>query len=828
MTIDTKDRIGIGVHGVRLNLASNYPKLIDYVACVLNGHTGPPWDRPDLEVTGVWRTEPLAGATSMPFDEGAEVNGFGKRMYLSEDQLVWFDTYRDKNLQLRFRRQDGVVAWDVDYCYQPLAAKLEAYPDHEQWKFFRLMRHLVQFPVAWHLERTRGWTLIHASAVAAGDRAVLVAGPGGAGKTTTCVALMAQTGMTLVTDNLLFSDGDHVFPLFEPIRLTDESLALLSNGSVPLEPLPVARSKRKSLFRLPVAPAARPIQPAAVFIPTFAPRGFIQPIAGEIARELLNATNRLTVELSDYGWYTAALDLLWPQPRNAECHLNVLKRLTATTPCYALGIDRSAGVDAVVARIMNCVGWAPRAVSARAATRKPQPFELCGANGALPVRCFTSEALMPDEAARRQLAEVAAVPGLCEYVVVLPDVHYKSRNPVPTGTVVITRDVIVPRAVDPGINCGMRMIASSIPVRDLTPALLDDLYGRLRDAIPIAPHRQSILTDESCERMLTHGLGAVRDELEMSDRELGRVENGGRMMPELSPDAIRAVVTQQAIEKGNPWLGTLGAGNHFLELQEIVDVLDERAARVLGLERGCVMFMMHTDSRKLGKQILKPLRGEAQQHLQQRDDGTLWTTSPDTDLGRRFVLAMTAASHAGFANRAAVTQILRRTVRTVLGDPSLALPLVYDCGHETIQREKHNGDWVWVHRHGASSARPPSMLAHDPVLAEVGQPVPIPGSLGTSSYVGVAQAGVAETFHSVAHGAGRVIEKVRAAERFDPQQVEHDVSMQGVRLYRYGADNIAGQAPASFKDVHSVVEAMTALNLIRPVVRLRPIAVLKG
>jgi tRNA-splicing ligase RtcB len=153
---------------------------------------------------------------------------------------------------------------------------------------------------------------------------------------------------------------------------------------------------------------------------------------------------------------------------------------------------------------------------------------------------------------------------------------------------------------------------------------------------------------------------------------------------------------------------------------------------------------------------------------------------------------------------------------------------VYDCGHESIQREKHNGDWLWVHRHGASSARPPASLAHDPVLAALGQPVPIPGSMGTSSYVAVAQAGVGETFHSVAHGAGRVIEKVRAAEQFDPQTVESEVRMHGVRLYRYGVDNIAGQAPASFKNVHSVMDAMASLNLIRPVVRLRPIAVLKG
>jgi tRNA-splicing ligase RtcB len=156
------------------------------------------------------------------------------------------------------------------------------------------------------------------------------------------------------------------------------------------------------------------------------------------------------------------------------------------------------------------------------------------------------------------------------------------------------------------------------------------------------------------------------------------------------------------------------------------------------------------------------------------------------------------------------------------------MPLVYDCGHETIQREYHDGEWLWVHRHGASSARPPGALAHDPVLEEYGQPVPIPGSMGADSYVAVARPAVAGTFHSVAHGAGRVLEKIRAAEAFTPAVIEDQVRAQGIRLYRYGSDNIAGQAPASFKDVHGVVAAMEALDLVRPVVRLRPVAVLKG
>ncbi len=458
-----------------------------------------------------------------------------------------------------------------------------------------------------------------------------------------------------------------------------------------------------------------------------------------------------------------------------------------------------------------------------------QPTEIPATQGGISIRCFTGGDLLPDPAASRQLESLAAVPGLDAYVAVLPDVHFKARNPSPTGTVVVSRNVIVPRAIDLGVNCGMRIVSTEIPAREFTVPILDELFGRLRESIPLKPHERPILEVEECERALVYGLPAVRETLELAPQDIARVENRGRMMPELEPQDIRSVISETALRKSIGWVGTLGAGNHFLELQAVVEVLDEQAARRLGLENGTAVFMLHSDSRKLGKQILKPLRETAEAMFQsdQRPNG-LWTLPFDSGLGCSFVSALAAATHAGFTNRAALTQILRRTTRAVLADPSLTLPLVFDCGHETIQRERHDGQWLWVHRHGASRAVPASGFTHDPVLGELGQPVPIPGSMGTDSYIATARPGVEATFRSVAHGAGRVMEKARAAERFDPQQVEGDMRAKRIRLYRYGTDNIAGQAPASFKDVRRVVDAMVDFDLIRPVVRLQPVAVLKG
>jgi hypothetical protein len=448
-------QIGVELHGVTLNVSCNHEPMLDYLRELLDDAIRPVFDGPDLQVRGRWHSDEAALESDGVFaDEGesGDTPGFGKRMRLGEDDLVWFNTHRDKDLQLRFRRRANQLQFDVAYCYHPTAEKLARYPAYAERKFFKLARYLVQFPVAWYLERTRGWTLLHASAVARGGEAVLVAGPGGAGKTTTCVGLLSHPGVRLVTENLLFTDGRHIFPLREPLRLTGDSLALLADGPrQALVPLGLGGgSKHKVLFRLPATLDEGPVRPAALFIPRFTARGSLEPIAPAMASELLGATNRLTLELNDYDWYTAALDLLWPAAGHATHHATVLARLTAQTPCYALGIDRTAGVAPVVDRVLTCVGWRD-ARPARPGS-VTDPIDLPRADGARPIRCFTGEALLPDDAARQQLAQLAAVDGVDVYVTVLPDVHFKRRNPTPTGTVVVSRTHLVPRAIDPGIN----------------------------------------------------------------------------------------------------------------------------------------------------------------------------------------------------------------------------------------------------------------------------------------------------------------------------------------------------------------------------------------
>jgi tRNA-splicing ligase RtcB len=434
-----------------------------------------------------------------------------------------------------------------------------------------------------------------------------------------------------------------------------------------------------------------------------------------------------------------------------------------------------------------------------------QPVDIQTREDALPIRCFTQPGLLPEEDAHRQLVELAGLPEL-------------------------TGHMMLPRAIDAGVNCGMRVMATSLNRRDLTPSALDKLFGKLLQAIPLKAHRKALLTPAECEEMLVHGIEAVARQLDLTPDEFARTEGHGRSMPELDRDDIRKHLPPKAIKKGLESVGTIGAGNHFLEMQEIAEIIDDDAAAALGVTPGQIIFMLHSDSRRLGKKLVEPIRDEAIESYERTDDRSeeLWSVPVDSDLGFRYRCVLAATMHAGYANRAAITAILRRTMRKVMGDRNLSVSLVYDCAHESILREPHHGELVWVHRHGASHAVPPGRIPDDPVLDTIGQPIPVAGCMGTDSYLAVAAAGVDNTYHSVAHGAGRIISKRQAAEKYEQEEVEAEMVDRGIRLYRYHADDIGGQAPASFKNVSDVVDSMTALDLIKPVARCSPVAVLKG
>jgi tRNA-splicing ligase RtcB len=463
------------------------------------------------------------------------------------------------------------------------------------------------------------------------------------------------------------------------------------------------------------------------------------------------------------------------------------------------------------------------------------PLEQTSQNGGLPIKFFLTPELMPDAATVAQLEDLANAAGLAHHVAVLPDVHRKSRNLSPTGTVVAAKNRIVPRAVDTGINCGMRMMRSDIDVRALTPPVLDAIFDELRRTIPVLEHDQDVLSEEEIADILVQGGRWSQKRFGLSDEELNCIENRATMPTDTTDAAaILASMPEKAIKKGLRSFCTIGDGNHFLELQEIIEVLDRDLAKLLGLSEGKAVFMLHTGSRTLGSRMMKLYLAELEEKFRPAQNGAapIWSMPADSEEGVKYARAVSAASNFGFANRIALTEKLRAAMRKTLRDESLQMPLLYDCAHVSIKLEEWNGatgaQKLWVHRHGASSALPPSRLASHPVFSKTGQPVPIPGSMGHHSFIGVADEKAIDTFYSVNHGAGRVMDKPEALARFTEQQVHNEMESKNIRLYRYGSDNIAEQAPSSFKDISQVIRAMMKLALARPVVRVRPVAVLKG
>lgn len=458
------------------------------------------------------------------------------------------------------------------------------------------------------------------------------------------------------------------------------------------------------------------------------------------------------------------------------------------------------------------------------------PIEIASGNGGVPIKCFLTPELLPDDETRAQLENLAATPGLQQHVAVLPDIHRKSRNLSPTGTVVAGKNAVVPRAVDTGICCGIRMIRTDFPVRHLHASALDALFEALKTSIPVYEHQHDVINKDEMAELLARGGEWCRKKFNLGSAELDNIEDRGFGMADTDDAAaLLASMPEKAIKKGRRCLGTLGDGNHFLELQEIVEELEPETARQLGLRRGEAIFMLHTGSRSVGSKMMKAYLEELEPRFAGKGTKqTLWSMPADCEEGIKYLRAVAAASSFGFANRIAITEKLRAAVRQTLGDDSLQMPLLYDCAHVSIKREQWRGEELIIHRHGASRALPPGHMNGHPIYAKTGQPVPIPGSMGHASFIGVPGERAQEAFFSVNHGAGRVLDKPEALSRFTDAEVEDELRAKNVRLYRYGSDNIAEQAPASFKNISQIIHAMSALALARPVVRLRPVAVLKG
>lgn len=443
---------------------------------------------------------------------------------------------------------------------------------------------------------------------------------------------------------------------------------------------------------------------------------------------------------------------------------------------------------------------------------------------------FATRALIPDPAtdqALEQVANVAELPGIIEASYAMPDVHWGYGFPIGgvAATDIADGGVVSPGGVGFDISCGVRLLAADLGAGELAP-VLGTVMDRLAAVIPCGTGRGGtwrLRGRAELDKLLAGGAAYAVACGHGGQRDLDRCEDHGA-----AGGADPAQVSRRAIDRGLHQVGSLGSGNHFLEVQAVEKVFDPAAAQVFGLAEGQVCVMIHCGSRGLGHQVCSD-------HVQIMDqamarygimvpDRQLACAPADSAEGRRYLGAMAAAANYGRANR----QLLAEAARGVFSDMTGArLHLVYDVSHNLATIETHAGRQLCVHRKGATRALPPGHPDLPADLRGAGQPVLIPGSMGTSSYVlaGVPGGGA---FASACHGAGRMLSRHQAARSITGAELRRQLERQGIAVRGASERGLAEETPQAYKDVTQVVEAAEGAGLCRKVARLVPLGVVKG
>lgn len=441
------------------------------------------------------------------------------------------------------------------------------------------------------------------------------------------------------------------------------------------------------------------------------------------------------------------------------------------------------------------------------------------------------------EQALDQVCNVAALPGIVGPSMAMPDVHWGYGFPI--GGVAafdVDEGVVSPGGVGYDINCGVRLLRSNLNAVDIRPHL-DRLSDALFRNVPtgVGSHHSDLRLSLAEEKQVLikgaawaveHGFG--------NPGELEYIENHGTI-----GGADTEKVSERALERGRSQLGTLGSGNHFLEVQHVDMIHDEEAAEALGLFSGQVTISIHTGSRGLGYQVcddyLKIMLKAARKYGITLPDRQLCCAPLQSDEARDYMAAMACAANFAFANRQVITANVRETFEAVLGKSpaDLRLATIYDVCHNIAKWEKHiiSGQErkLCVHRKGATRAFPPGHREVPAAYQAIGQPVLIPGDMGRCSYVLTGTVGAYETtFGSSCHGAGRVLSRHAAKKAARGRDLVGDLAKQGVLVRAAGRATIAEEMPEAYKDVTEVVKVVEQAGLGRIVARLKPMAVIKG
>jgi tRNA-splicing ligase RtcB len=431
-----------------------------------------------------------------------------------------------------------------------------------------------------------------------------------------------------------------------------------------------------------------------------------------------------------------------------------------------------------------------------------------------------------------QLVNVTTLPGIVDMAYGMPDMHEGYGFPVGGVAATLLPDgVVSPGGVGFDINCGVRLLATSLKREQLGDRNVA-LTHEVSRSIPAGTGRGGrwVLSDDELHRVLADGAEYLVKERDFgTEEDLAHTESRGRL-----PDADPAAVSKRAKDRGAGQLGTLGSGNHFVEIQQVTEVMDPLVAAAFGLEPGQVTVLIHTGSRGLGHQVCTD-------HVRLFDAklAHFGITLPDRQLscapassaeGKAYLGAMAAAANFAWANRQMITFHVRDVVRRMFPDTaSQPVRVVYDVAHNIAKRETHEGRSLCVHRKGATRAFGPGHPELPDEYRSVGQPVFIPGSMGTATYVMVGtRESASRSFASACHGAGRALSRGAAKRAVTGAAVRAALEARGIAVRCPTSSGLAEEAPIAYKDVDRVALVVENAGLARRVARLEPIGVVKG
>ncbi len=457
----------------------------------------------------------------------------------------------------------------------------------------------------------------------------------------------------------------------------------------------------------------------------------------------------------------------------------------------------------------------------------------------VPVTIFADEKLLAKMLTDRTISQavnVSTLPGIQQHMVVLPDGHEGYGFPVGgVAAMDANEGMISPGGVGYDINCGVRLLRTNLTEKDVRPKL-HDIVTDLFNSIPSGVGSKGAirLNNSQLDEVLTRGVQWAIQNGYGTEHDADVCEENGQM-----DNADPNKVSERARKRGLPQLGTLGSGNHFLEIQRVEEIHDEVAAQRMGIEKGTITILIHCGSRGFGHQVCSDYLRISEQVQKKYNislaDRELACVPNNSDEGEAYRGAMFAALNFAWSNRQMITHWTRKSFERVFkqSESDLDMKLVYDVAHNIAKVEKHKIDGqlksVVVHRKGATRAFPANREEIPLKYRDIGQPVLVPGSMGTGSWILLGQENSMNvSFGSTAHGAGRMMSRSKARRNFTESQVKKSLNDKGIFIKSLTRDGIVEETPEAYKDVDAVVNVSHELGIATKVAKLVPIGVIKG